>query len=83
MFGLGNRTTSYAFAAAALFLFVAGQPYYKYAFASLVCALALAYMKVFEVENNRREDGQRREIDYRFEDLKEDLYRKENTRSGK
>ncbi len=63
MFGLGYRTTSYAFAAAAGFLILAGQGYYKFAFASLVCALLLAYLKINEAETDRREEWTNRRVD--------------------
>ncbi len=63
MFGLGYRTTSYAFAAAAGFLILAGQAYHKFAFASLVCALILAYLKINEEVSDRRNDWNNRRID--------------------
>ena len=63
MFGLGYRTTSYAFAAAAGFLILAGQAYHKFAFASLVCALILAYLKINEEVSDRRNDWNNRRVD--------------------
>jgi hypothetical protein len=63
MFGLGYRTTSYAFAAAAGFLILAGQAYHKFAFASLVCALILAYLKINEEVDDRRNDWNNRRVD--------------------
>jgi hypothetical protein len=63
MLGLGFRTTSYAFAAAAGFLVLAGQEYHKFAFASLVCALILAYLKISEEFADRRNDWNNRRVD--------------------
>ena len=63
MLGLGFRTTSYAFAAAAAFLVLAGQEYHKFAFASLVCALILAYLKINEEVDERRNDWTNRRVD--------------------
>jgi membrane protein implicated in regulation of membrane protease activity len=63
MLGLGFRTTSYAFAIAAGFLLLAGQEYHKFAFASLVCALILAYLKINEEVSDRRNDWNNRRID--------------------
>lgn len=63
MLGLGFRTTSYAFAAAAGFLILAGQAYHKFAFASLVCALILAYLKISEEVDDRRNDWNNRRVD--------------------
>ena len=63
MLGLGFRTTSYAFAAAAGFLVLAGQEYHKFAFASLVCALILAYLKINEEVTDRRNDWTNRRVD--------------------
>ena len=62
MLGLGFRTTSYAFAIAAGFLLLAGQEYHKFAFASLVCALLLAYLKINEAETDRREEWTNRHV---------------------
>lgn len=62
MFGLGYRTTSYAFAIAAGFLVLAGEEYHKFAFASLVCALVLAYLKINEAETDRRSDWMERRV---------------------
>jgi len=50
MFGFGNRNTSYAFLAAAVFLAAAGSEYHIYAAVCAAFALVLAYMKVAEVE---------------------------------
>ena len=63
MLGLGFKTTSYAFAAAAGFLILAGQEYHKFAFASLVCALILAYLKISEEVDDRRNDWTNRRVD--------------------
>lgn len=50
MFGFGNRNTSYAFLAAAVFLTAAGSEYHIYAAICGAIALLMAYMKVAEVE---------------------------------
>jgi len=63
MLGLGFRTTSYAFAAAAGFLILAGEEYHKFAFASLICALILAYLKISEEFADRRNDWASRRVD--------------------
>jgi hypothetical protein len=63
MFGLGYRTTSYAFAIAAGFLLLAGQEYHKFAFASIVSALVVAYLKINEAETDRRTDWANRRVD--------------------
>ncbi len=63
MLGLGFRTTSYAFAAAAGFLVLAGQEYHKFAFASLVCALVLAHLKINEEVDDRHRDWASRRVD--------------------
>ena len=56
MFGLGYRTTAYAFMVASGFFLIAGQPYYKFAFGSLVCALIFAFLKLHEESTNREID---------------------------
>lgn len=63
MFGLGYRTTSYAFAIAAGFLVLAGEEYHKFAFASIVAALVVAYLKINEAETDRRNDWNNRRVD--------------------
>ena len=63
MFGLGYRTTSYAFAIAAGFLVLAGEEYHKFAFASIVSALVVAYLKINEAETDRRTDWANRRVD--------------------
>jgi hypothetical protein len=63
MFGLGYRTTSYAFAIAAGFLVLAGEEYHKFAFASIVAALVVAYLKINEAETDRRTDYANRRVD--------------------
>ena len=52
MLGFGNRNTSYAFLAAAVFLVAAGSEYHVYAGISGAIAILLAYMKVHDVERD-------------------------------
>jgi hypothetical protein len=52
MFGFGNRNTSYAFLAAAVFLTAAGSEYHIYAAICGAIALLMAYLKVQELERD-------------------------------
>ncbi len=80
MFGFGNRNTSYAFLAAAVFLTAAGGEYHVYAAISGAIALLMAYMKVAEVEkeldrayNGRDTDDRERFLSEEVRELRREL----------
>ena len=80
MFGFGNRNTSYAFLAAAVFLIAAGSEYHIYAAICGAIALLMAYMKVAEIEkdldrayNGRDMDERERYVNDEIRDVRRDI----------
>ena len=73
MFGFGNRNTSYAFLAAAVFLTAAGGEYHIYAAICGAIALLMAYMKVAEVEKELDRAYNGRDTDDRERFLTEEV----------
>jgi hypothetical protein len=80
MFGFGNRNTSYAFLAAAIFLTAAGSEYHIFAAVCTAFALVMAYMKIYEVEkeldrsfNNRDTDDRERFLNEEIRELRREI----------
>jgi hypothetical protein len=73
MFGMGTKNTSYAFLAAAAFLFAGGEQYHLYAAICLVLSVVLAYMKINEVETDLQRAWESRDIDDRGRDFTDEM----------